>query len=298
MARELRLWRTHPASLRRGGARGPAFGHEGELCAGDAAGTENSMTAEPKTPPSRLTASVEDYLKAIYHLEQGSGAASTNDIAQRLGVASASVSGMLRRLAEQGLVSHERYRGAALTETGQRAALRTIRRHRLIEAYLTQALDYPWDQVHDEAERLEHAASDELIDRLAAALGEPASDPHGAPIPARDGTVDKPVHRALDALDVGERARVARVMDRDAAVLRYLDELGLRPGAAVQLTARAPFGGPITLEVSGVTRIIGPTLAAQIMVGAREANVPAPHTPADRVGMGPRVLPQEVADGA
>ncbi len=264
---------------------------------GTAAGTEHPMTAEPTTPPSHLTASVEDYLKAIYHLEQGSGAAATNDIAQRLGVASASVSGMVRRLAEQGLVSHERYHGAALTETGRRAALRTIRRHRLIEAYLTQALDYPWDRVHDEAERLEHAASDELIDRIAAALGEPAADPHGAPIPTRDGTVDMPVQRALGALDVGERARVARVSKGDAAVLRYLDELGLRPGATVQLMARAPFGGPITLEVSGVTRIIGPALAAQIMVGAHEASLSATLPSTDRADVDPRVLPQEVVDG-
>lgn len=224
------------------------------------------MTAEPATPA--LTASVEDYLKAIYHVEQGGGAATTADIAQRVGVAAPSVSGMVRRLAEQGLVRHERYHGVVLTEVGRRAALRTIRRHRLIETYLTQALGYEWDRVHDEAERLEHAASDELVDRMAAALGEPTVDPHGAPIPTREGTVDEPVLRALAALEVGERARVARVSEHDAAVLRYLDEIGLRPGASVQLTARAPFDGPITLEVGGVTRMIGPALAGQVMVGA------------------------------
>ena len=222
------------------------------------------MTAEPATPD--LTASVEDYLKAIYHLEQGGGVATTADVAQRVGVASASVSGMVRRLAEQGLVSHERYRGVVLTDVGRRAALRTIRRHRLIETYLTQRLGYAWDRVHDEAERLEHAASDELVDRMAAALGEPTVDPHGAPIPTREGTVDEPVLRPLTALDVGERARVARVSERDPAVLRYLDELGLRPGAGVQLSARAPFGGPITVEVNGVTRVIGPALAAELLV--------------------------------
>ena len=227
------------------------------------------MAAESTEPG--LTASVEDYLKAIYHVEQGGGAATTADIAQRVGVAAPSVSGMVRRLAEQGLVSHERYHGVVLTEVGRRAALRTIRRHRLIETYLTQALGYEWDRVHDEAERLEHAASDELVDRMAAALGEPTVDPHGAPIPTREGTVDEPVLRslaALAALAVGERARVARVSEHDAAVLRYLDELGLRPGAAVQLTARAPFDGPITLKVGGATRIIGPALAGRIMVGA------------------------------
>lgn len=229
------------------------------------------MTAEPSAPG--LTASVEDYLKAIYHIEQGGSAASTADVAQRVGVASASVSGMVRRLAEQGLVSHVRYHGVTLTEAGRRAALRTIRRHRLIEAYLVQVFGYPWDRVHDEAERLEHAASDELIDRMAAALGEPAVDPHGAPIPTREGTVAEPVPRALDTLEVGDRARVARVSEHDAGVLRYLDELGLRLGAEVRLAARAPFGGPITLEVAGAVHLIGPALAGRIMVGPASGGV-------------------------
>ena len=265
VAREVRRSPAHPVRSRGGRARGRAPARDGWPRAGAAAGAvEHTMTAEPATPG--LTASAEDYLKAIYHIERGGGAATTADIAQRLGVAAPSVSGMVRRLADQGLLAHEPYRGVTLTDAGRRAALRTIRRHRLIETYLTQALGYSWDRVHDEAERLEHAASDELVDRMAAALGEPAVDPHGAPIPTREGTVDDPVHRTLDALEVGERARVARVSEHDAAVLRYLDELGLRPGAAVQVTARAPFGGPITVEVSGVPRIIGPALAAQIMV--------------------------------
>ena len=136
----------------------------------------------PKSQP--LTAPVEDYLKVIFELE-AAGAASTNDIAAELGIAPASVSGMVRRLAEQGLIAHQPYRGVRLTSAGRKAALRTIRRHRVIEAYLTTALHYPWDRVHEEAERLEHAASDELIDRMAEAIGEPATDPHGAPIPAR-----------------------------------------------------------------------------------------------------------------
>ncbi|MGE5099251.1 MAG: metal-dependent transcriptional regulator [Deltaproteobacteria bacterium] len=132
-----------------------------------------------------LTVSVEDYLKVIFELEAAGGVAGTNEIAAALNVAPASVSGMIRRLAEHGLIAHERYRGVRLTKSGRRAALRTIRRHRVIEAYLTIALGYPWDRVHDEAERLEHAASDELIDRMAAAIGEPSIDPHGAPIPTR-----------------------------------------------------------------------------------------------------------------
>jgi DtxR family Mn-dependent transcriptional regulator len=134
---------------------------------------------------SALTGPVEDYLKAIYTIGKGSGAAPTNEIAERLEIAPASVTGMVRRLAEQGLLAYERYRGVRLTESGRRAALRTRRRHRVIEAYLTRALGYSWDRVHDEAERLEHAASDDLVDRMAAMIGEPEVDPHGAPIPTR-----------------------------------------------------------------------------------------------------------------
>jgi DtxR family transcriptional regulator, Mn-dependent transcriptional regulator len=138
-----------------------------------------------------LTGPVEDYLKTIYQIGRGTVSVATNDIAQKLDLAPASVSGMVRRLADQGLLSYERYRGVTLTESGRRAALRTIRRHRVIEAYLSGALDYPWDRVHDEAERLEHAASDELVNRMAAAIGEPVVDPHGAPIPSREGLMDE-----------------------------------------------------------------------------------------------------------
>jgi DtxR family Mn-dependent transcriptional regulator len=142
------------------------------------------MTAIKAAPV--LTGSVEDYLKVIFELEAGAGLAGTNEIAAALRFAPPSVSGMVRRLSEHGLISYERYRGVRLTRAGRRAALRTIRRHRVIEAYLTSALGYSWDAVHDEAERIEHAASDELIDRMAAAIGDPKTDPHGAPIPTRE----------------------------------------------------------------------------------------------------------------
>lgn len=133
-----------------------------------------------------LTGSVEDYLKAIYDLELIYGTAPTNDIAVRLAIAPASVSGMVQRLATQGWLEYERYKGVRLTDKGRRAALRTVRRHRVIEAYLVHSLGYGWDEVHEEAERLEHAASDELVDRMAAAMGNPDKDPHGAPIPTRE----------------------------------------------------------------------------------------------------------------
>lgn len=243
-----------------------------------------------------LTAPVEDYLKTIYEIEssgdggaaavQRQGAAGTNEIAQALDIAPASVTGMLRRLADQGLITYERYRGVRLTEAGRRAALRTIRRHRVIEAYLTSALGYPWDRVHEEAERLEHAASDELIDRMAAAIGEPATDPHGAPIPTRDGTLDIGPLLALGDVDVGGVVRVRQVGDRDPERLRYLAELGVTPGAEVRVVAREPFGGPLTLRIERAgsegkrsvrrgarlvrERAIGPELAAEVYVAPLE----------------------------
>jgi DtxR family Mn-dependent transcriptional regulator len=195
------------------------------------------------------TASVEDYLKTIYEIEENSGAAATNDIATRLAVAPASVSGMVRRLAGQGLLEHERYRGVRLTDEGRRVALSTMRRHRIIELFLAEQLGYPWDQVHDEAERLEHAASDELVDRMAAVLGEPTVDPHGAPIPTREGEIDQGDDVPLTDLDPGEVGKITRVSDDDSALLRYLGELGLTLGATITVLDVAPFLGPITLRV-------------------------------------------------
>lgn len=222
----------------------------------------------PANPP--LTGPVEDYLKAIYDLERDAQPAATNDIAERLAISPASVSGMMRRLAEQGLITHEPYRGARLTADGRRAALRTLRRHRILECYLTEVLGYPWDRVHDEAERLEHAASEELIERMADALGDPVHDPHGAPIPSREGIVEETTHRALADVGAGENVRVRMVMDDDGERLRYLAELGIRPGSIIRVLDRAPFDGPITLWVGdgagGVTRAVGPALAAQVFV--------------------------------
>jgi DtxR family Mn-dependent transcriptional regulator len=213
-----------------------------------------------------LTAPVEDYLKAIYALGKGTGAAATNEIAQRLDLAPASVSGMVRRLADQGLLAYERYHGVKLTEAGRRAALKTLRRHRVIEAYLAQALGYAWDRVHEEAERLEHAASDELIDRMAANIGEPEVDPHGAPIPTRDGAVDETEYRSLAELGVGASGSVVRVADEDPAMLRYLAELAIVPGKRITVKSRAPYDGPITLSVGRNELSIGPALAAHVLV--------------------------------
>jgi len=222
------------------------------------------VTATKHTP--ELTAPVEDYLKVIFELETTGRAAGTNEIAAQLEIAAPSVTAMVRRLADQGLIKHERYRGARLTEAGRRAALRTIRRHRVIEAYLTAALGYPWDRVHEEAERLEHAASDELIDRMARSIGEPVTDPHGAPIPTREGTLDEPTLTTLADVAPGEHARVQRVGDRDSERLRYLAELGIIPGTDVEVIARAPYDGPIRVRLRGADHAIGPGLAREILV--------------------------------
>lgn len=213
-----------------------------------------------------LTAPAEDYLKAIYAIGRGSGAAATNEIAQRLAIAPASVSGMVRRLADQGLLAYERYHGVRLTESGRRAALRTLRRHRVIESYLSEALGYPWDRVHEEAERLEHAASDELVDRMASTIGEPEVDPHGAPIPTRDGAVDETEYTSLAQLPIGTSGVVVRVSDEDPAMLRYLAELSILPGKKLTVKARAPYDGPITLTLGRQELSIGPALAANVLI--------------------------------
>lgn len=219
-------------------------------------------------PPPALTEPVEDYLKAIYKLESRFGAAATSDVANALDVAPASVTGMVRRLATQGYLDHVPYRGVQLTPRGRQAALRTIRRHRILESYLTGVLGYPWDRVHDEAERLEHAASDDLIERMAAALGHPTADPHGAPIPTVDGIVTEQPHRTLAELPVGETARMLRVSDKNPALLRYLAGIALQPGAEVTMLSRAPFEGPLTLRIGKNEQVVGPNLAAQVLVEA------------------------------
>jgi DtxR family Mn-dependent transcriptional regulator len=231
----------------------------------------SARSSDPTASPRpAYTGPVEDYLKAIYDLERSGAPAATSDIAHRLDIAPASVTGMIRRLAEQRLLEYEPYRGVRLTDTGQRVALRTIRRHRVIETFLARVLAYPWDEVHGEAERLEHAASDALVDRMAAALDEPTVDPHGAPIPTRDGTLHEPRYTSIADIRPGSRARVVRVHDEDPARLRYLGELGLVPGASVMVVARAPFDGPITVRVGTGPRatecVIGPALGQGVMV--------------------------------
>jgi len=215
-----------------------------------------------------FSTSVEDYLKAIYDVSRESGAAATTEVAARLRVAPASVSAMVRRLTGQGLVSHERYGTLRLTKKGRSAALQLLRRHRVIEAYLVTALGYAWDEVHSEAERLEHAASPELINRMAAAIGEPAVDPHGAPIPTAHGTLEEPRNRKLSDLDPGESARIVQVEDEDPELLRYLASMRFVPGTSVRCVKKEPYEGPLTIRVGSKNHLIGPPLAARIFVSA------------------------------
>ena len=220
------------------------------------------------TPP--LTRSVEDYLKTIYHLSSQGGFASTRDIAGVLRVAPPSVSGMVKRLSETGLIEHVPYRGVQLTAQGRRAALKMIRRHRILELYLTQHLGYDWGGVHAEAEQLEHAVSDDLIERMASALGQPQYDPHGDPIPTAGGEIEEAELISLADAAPGAKLELRQVATQDAARLRYFAEQGLTPGVLVTVTERQPFNGPTTISLvpSGDPRVVGRELAQLLLCRA------------------------------
>jgi DtxR family Mn-dependent transcriptional regulator len=224
------------------------------------------------TAPQILSRSVEDYLKTIYQLSQGAGEVATTGIAERLEVAPASVTGMIKRMAESGLLEHEPYRGVRLTQEGRKAALAVMRRHRLLETYLITKLGYDWSSVHDEAERLEHAVSDELIERMAFALGDPKYDPHGAPIPTRDGEIERPEYLPLSDVEPGAKVALRQVGDDDSERLRYLKSIGLVPMVEMTVLDKQPFSGPITLRLGTKEtkdRTIGMELAARLLVERR-----------------------------
>jgi DtxR family transcriptional regulator, Mn-dependent transcriptional regulator len=212
------------------------------------------------------TPAVEDYLKTIYQLSAGGEPVGTSAIAERLGIAPGSVTGMLKRLGQQGLIDHERYQGASLTDKGRREAIRMIRRHRILELFLVEVLGYTWDQVHEEAERLEHAASDDLVDRMAHVLGDPEADPHGHPIPPAGAPFRPADLPNLADLQVGERAVLRRVSDEDPEALRYLARLNLIPGVRLQVLERMPLRGPLRIQVEDVEEVIGLELAARLCV--------------------------------
>jgi len=214
-----------------------------------------------------VTAAVEDYAKAIYSLERrGGGPVSTNALADRLGVTAASASGMLRKLADNGLVAHVPYHGVELTEHGRRVALEVMRHHRLLELYLAEQLGVPWDRVHEEAEVLEHVLSEDLEARIAAKLGHPTHDPHGDPIPTPELLVEEGRTVPLDALDAGDSGRLTRVSDGDPEMLRYLTDIGIALGDEVRVVERQPFDGPITVEVGGRRHVLGGRLLQALRI--------------------------------
>jgi len=213
-----------------------------------------------------LTAAVEDYVKAVYTLESRDETVSTNALAERLGVRPGSVSGMLRKLTGLGLVVHEPYRGVRLTEQGRRVALEVIRHHRLLELYLVESLGMSWDEVHAEAEVLEHVISEELEELIAAKLGNPTLDPHGDPIPSRDLTIAPDDSRSLYELEPGEHGTFVRVSDADPAMLRFLAERGIAPGAGVDVIERQPFDGPLYVRVGDEVHVLGAVLARAMHV--------------------------------
>lgn len=229
---------------------------------------------------SSESAAEQDYLKQIYLLQQDSGKATTQMLADRLHVKPPSVTAMIKRLAEdQGgpLVRHEPYRGVELTDRGMAVAVEMLRHHRLIELFLSELLGVPWDRVHEEAERLEHVLSEDLEERIATKLGNPTVDPHGDPIPTREGVIpDRALVRLTD-LTPGTSGTISRIEQQEQAVLQYLESLGLVLNARVTLESVAPFGGVVTVRVEspggGVAHPLGGELANGILINPGEAGI-------------------------
>lgn len=213
-----------------------------------------------------LTRAAEDFLKAVLEFEQAHERATTKALAERLGVSAPTVTLMAKRLDERGLVLRTPYRGVTLSDQGRLLALEVLRHHRLLERYLVETLGMRLDEVHAEAERLEHLLSDALEERIDAALGYPTHDPHGEPIPDRELRLAEPDSRNLSTLEPGERSTVTRVPGRDAALLRYLAEIGLVPGATVAVVVQAPFGGPVTVRTDDGQHALARDVAAAIAV--------------------------------
>ena len=217
--------------------------------------------------PAGISSAIEDYAKAIYALERRAGeAVTTNALAERLGVTPGSASGMVKRLAELGLVEHEPYRGVQLTDDGRRVALEVIRHHRLLELYLVQSLGVPWDRVHEEAEVLEHVLSEELEELIAAKLGNPTHDPHGDPIPTRELTIEEEPTQSLQSLAAAATGRFTRVSDSDPEMLRFLADRGISPGDSFEVIDKQPFGGPLFIRFGDNVHVLGGDLAKAMRV--------------------------------
>jgi len=215
-----------------------------------------------------ISGAIEDYIKAIYQLNRGQGPVTTTALAEHLRVAPASVTGMLRKLADRKLVEYERYRGVSLTPEGEQIALRVVRYHRLSERYLAEVLGLTWDLVHAEADKWEHILSETVASRMDAAMGHPSTDPHGEPIPRADGAIAERDERRLSTLAAGQAAVVCRVDAHDPALLRYLGSLGIYPETELAVVDVAPFDGPVTVEVGGQRHALGRQVAGHIFVAA------------------------------
>ncbi len=218
---------------------------------------------------------LQDYLKAVYKLQETAGSepgpagepVSTSALSERLGVSQASVTGMLKKLARKDFVSHEPYRGVRLTEAGRRVAVATIRRHRIVEQFLVEALGFTWDEVDEEAEILEHAVSEKVVNRMWEVLGRPRSDPHGSPIPSSEGVIEPESDaRPLTETPVETPVRVTRIRNRSPDELRYLGGLGLELGAELVLEEKAPFDGPLLIRVGGRRHALDPRFAHAVLV--------------------------------
>jgi DtxR family Mn-dependent transcriptional regulator len=232
-------------------------------------GMPNKQLAPDAAAPTRrrLSHAQEDYVKAIFHLGDATSTVGTSQLAERLAVSAASATEMLGKLAAMGLVSHDRYHGASLTEAGEAVALEIVRHHRLLEMYLAQKLGYAWDEVHEEAELLEHVISERMEQRIYEVLGHPEVDCHGDPIPSLQGGFREAAHRSLVAARAGERLHVLRVSDRDPGKLRALQQLGVRLGVEVEVLAESVYEGPVEVRVAGRRRQLPLGIAREVFVG-------------------------------
>lgn len=226
----------------------------------------------------KLSRASQDYLKAIYKLTSRHGRATTSQIADCLSIKAASVTGMLQKMSQATppLVQYEKHQGAVLTGVGEEAALEIVRHHRLIELFLHEILGYPWDEVHEEAERLEHVVSKKMEQRIADVLGHPLRDPHGQVIPSRDLELSPTTEIPLSRLRPGQRAIVRRVRDEDAELLRYLDQLGLRPQARITIVGYVPYDRNLSVDIDdrGKSTVLGPQISEQIYVDILESESP------------------------
>lgn len=212
-----------------------------------------------------LSQSIEDYLKAVYVLQSEGELATTTNIATALEVSSASVTNMLKRLAKMNLLEHESYKGAKLTPTGNKIALEVLRHHRLLELYLKEVMGYSWDEVHDEAEKLEHHISEQFEDRIAELLNHPTHDPHGDPIPSKDGVMPEMAQLSIAKAKLNTPYLVGRVKDQDPELLRYLEKVGLIPGVKIEILEIAPFDGPVRIRLEEKNeQVLGNVIAREV----------------------------------